>query len=96
MPDLTEDGRMKGRKKGGDQSVDDAFKTMERFVQWLQTARQQNIWQALDPLQMAMLYRFLEHLTAEINLLLTQGGDDARNALEIFQLMAEKPTTSTE
>ena len=89
MPDLTDDGRMKGRKKGGDQTIEDAFKTMERFVLWLQTAQQQNIWQSLDPLNSAMLYQFLDHLKQEISQLQTQGGEDARNALELFQLMKE-------
>ncbi|MEP7200310.1 MAG: hypothetical protein ABI874_10855 [Chloroflexota bacterium] len=87
MPDLSEDGRMKGRKKGGDQTIEDAFKTMERFVLWLQTAQAQNVWPTLDPLQTAMLYRFLEHLTNDIEGLMALGGDDARNALELFQLM---------
>jgi len=88
MPDLTTDGRMKGRQKGGDQTIEEAFKTMERFVLWLQTAQHENIWQTLDPLQTAMLYRFLEKITGEIDALATLGGPDARNALEVFQLMA--------
>ncbi len=92
MPELTEDGRMKGRKKGGDQTIEDAFKTMERFVLWLQTAREQNIWLTLDALETAMLYRFLDHLKTEIDKLADLGGDEARNALELFQLASE-PTT---
>jgi hypothetical protein len=82
------DGRMKGRQKGGDQTIDDAFKTMERFVLWLQAAQRDNIWETLDPLQTAMLFRFLDKLTSEIQQLNTLGGEDARNALELFQLMA--------
>ena len=88
MPELMSDGRMKGRQKGGDQTIDDAFKTMERFVLWLQAAQHENIWQTLDPLQSAMLFQFLEKLTNEIHQLNALGGDDARNALELFQLMA--------
>ena len=93
MPDLTEDGRMKGRMKGGDQTIEDAFKTMERFVLWLQTAREQNIWQELDPLQTAMLYNFLDHLRQEMDDLQALGGDDARNALELFNLMQRAQRT---
>ena len=96
MPDLTKDGRMKGRLKGGDQSIDDAFKTMERFVLWLQSAQHENIWQTLDPLQTAMLYRFLGHLATEIGGLMDLGGDDARNALEVFQLMAGQAAPTAE
>ncbi len=87
MPELTNDGRMKGRQKGGDRTIEDAFKTMERFTLWLETAQEQNVWVGLDPLQTAMLYRFLEHLQREIGGMLSLGGDDARNALELFQLM---------
>ena len=96
MPDLTEDGRMKGRKKGGDQSIEDAFKTMERFVLWLQTAREQNVWQTCDPLQTAMLYRFLDHLKVELDGLMALGGDDAKNALELFQLMNKNSAKAVE
>jgi len=94
MPDLTEDGRMKGRLKGGDRTIEDAFKTMERFTLWLGTAREQNVWLTLDPLQTAMLYRFLEHLKSEIDGLIALGGDDARNALELFHLMEEQSKPS--
>jgi hypothetical protein len=87
MPELTNDGRMKGRQKGGDQTIEDAFKTMERFVLWLQTAQRDNVWQTLDPLQSAMLFRFLDKLAGEIGSLVALGGDDARNAVELFQLM---------
>jgi hypothetical protein len=83
------DGRMKGRQKGGDQTIEDAFKTMERFVLWLQAAQRDNIWQTLDPLQMAMLYRFLDKLNGEIGSLAALGGEDARNAVELFRLMGQ-------
>lgn len=91
MPELDEQGRMKGRQKGGDRTLEDAFKTMERFALWLQTAQEQNVWAEADPLQMAMLYRFLEQLDQQINHLLALGGDDARNALELFKLMRQNP-----
>ena len=91
MPELDEQGRMKGRQKGGDRTLEDAFKTMERFALWLQMAQEQNVWQEADPLQMAMLYRFLEQLDLQINHLLALGGDDARNALELFKLMRPSP-----
>jgi hypothetical protein len=80
---------MKGRQKGGDRTIDDAFKTMERFGLWLQMAREQNVWREGDPLQMAMLYRFLEQIDGQINELLALGGDDARNALELFKLTGQ-------
>lgn len=87
MPDLNMDGSMKGRLKGGDRTLDDAFKTMERFLQWLGAAREQDTWPTLDPMQTAMLYRFLEHIRADVGALLVAGGDDARNVLELFQTM---------
>jgi hypothetical protein len=90
MPDLAEDGRIKGRLKGGDKTIDHAFKTMERFALWLQTAQQENIWLTLDPAQMAMLYQFLDHLNHAIGRLMAQGGEEARNALELFQLMRKE------
>ena len=82
---------MKGRQKGGDRTLEDAFKTMERFTLWLQTAQEQNVWEESDPLQSAMLYRFLEQLDGQINQLLALGGEDARNALELFKLMGHDP-----
>jgi hypothetical protein len=91
MPELDEQGRMKGRQKGGDRSIEDALKTMERFTLWLQAAQEQNVWEETDPLQMAMLYRFLEQIDRQINQLLALGGEDARNALELFKLMGENP-----
>ena len=91
MPELDDQGRMKGRQKGGDRTLEDAFKTMERFTLWLQTAQDQNVWEEADPLQMAMLYRFLEQLEEQINRLLALGGDDARNALALFKLMRYNP-----
>jgi hypothetical protein len=96
MPDLSEEGRMKGRQKGGDRTIEDAFKTMERFALWLQMAYEQNVWQEADPLQMAMLYRFLEQIDSQINELLALGGDDARNALELFRLMGHDPHGASE
>jgi hypothetical protein len=87
MPDLNTEGSMKGRLKGGDRTLDDAFKTMERFSQWLGTARDPDIWPTLDPMQTAMLYRFLEHIRADVEALMAAGGDDARNVLELFQTM---------
>ena len=91
MPELDETGRMKGRQKGGDRTLEDAFKTMERLMLWMQTAQEQNVWDEADPLQMAMLYRFLEQIDRQISQLLALGGDDARNALELFKLMGENP-----
>ena len=91
MPELDETGRMKGRQKGGDRTLEDAFKTMERLMLWMQIAQEQNVWDEADPLQMAMLYRFLEQIDRQISQLLALGGDDARNALELFKLMGENP-----
>ena len=91
MPELDEQGRMKGRQKGGDRTIEDALKTMERFTLWLQMAQEENVWEEVDPLQMAMLYRFLEQIDGQINQLLALGGGDARNALELFNLMGHDP-----
>ena len=91
MPELDEQGRMKGRQKGGDRSIEDALKTMERFALWIQMAQEQNVWEEADPLQVAMLYRFLEQIDGQINQLLALGGSDARNALELFNLMGQDP-----
>ena len=91
MPELDETGRMKGRQKGGDRTLEDAFKTMERLMLWMQIAQEQNVWDEADPLQTAMLYRFLEQIDRQISQLLALGGDDARNALELFKLMGENP-----
>jgi hypothetical protein len=96
MPELDETGRMKGRQKGGDRTLEDAFKTMERLTLWLQMAQEQNVWDEVDPLQMAMLYRFLEQIERQIGQLLALGGDDARNALELFKLMGENPRGAVE
>ena len=82
---------MKGRQKGGDRTIEDALKTMERFTLWLQMAQEENVWEEVDPLQMAMLYRFLEQIDGQINQLLALGGSDARNALELFNLMGQAP-----
>ena len=37
MPDLSAEGRMRGRKKGGDQNIEEAFKTRsgEELIQQL-------------------------------------------------------------
>ena len=74
------------RRKGRDETIEDAMKTMERFSDWLVDARDpaKNPWVQPDPLAIAMLYGMLEHLRDEISKVLELGGDDARNAYEFF------------
>jgi hypothetical protein len=60
-----------------DRTVDDALRTMERLAQWLETARQEEVWrQTSDPLQIAMLHGMLVHLQGEIQQLLALGGSE--------------------
>lgn len=75
------------RRKGRDETIEDAMKTMERFSDWLMETRAaaRNPWLESDPLAVAMLYGMLEHLRDEINRVLELGGEDARNAYEFFK-----------
>ena len=72
------------RRKGKDETLEDAMKTMERFSDWLVDSRQRNPWLQADAINTAMLYAMLAHLHGEIDQVLTLGGDDARNAYEFF------------
>lgn len=73
------------RRKGKDETLEDAMKTMERFSDWLVAAQQQNAWLQADAINAAMLYGMLTHLRGEIDRVLALGGDDARNAYEFFR-----------
>lgn len=72
------------RRKGKDETLEDAMKTMERFSDWLVAAQERNPWLQADAINAAMLYALLTHLHADIERVLTLGGDDARNAYEFF------------
>ncbi len=74
------------RRKGRDETIEDAMKTMERFSDWLADAQDasRNPWQQADAINTAMLYGMLEHLGAEIEKLIALGGDEARNTYEFF------------
>ncbi len=73
------------RRKGRDDSIEDAFKTMERFSDWLTDSHEKNPWLEADAVNAAMLYGMLLHLREEIEKLIALGGEDARNAYEFFK-----------
>ena len=75
------------RRKGRDDTLEDAMKTMERFSDWLADSRDaaRNPWAQSDPLAIAMLYGMLEHLRDEISRVIELGGEDGRNAYEFFK-----------
>lgn len=75
------------RRKGKDDTLEDAMKTMERFADWLAETRDdaRNPWHSVDALNTAMLYGMLEHLRAEIDAVLALGGEEARAAYEMFR-----------
>lgn len=77
-----------------DRTVDDALMTMERLAAWLQTARQENVWQTIDdPLQAAMLHGMITHLQQEMQALLALGGDDLYETVAALRsLAAQQPT----
>src|SRR5512141_1528701 len=74
------------RRKGRDETIEDAFKTMERFSDWLIAAQdpEHNAWRECDAMNTAMLYGMLLHLRDEIDHVIAIGGDDARAAYEFF------------
>jgi hypothetical protein len=72
------------RRKGRDETIEDAMKTMERFSDWLQDASEKSPWKQSDPVNIAMLYGMLEHIRSEIEKVIVLGGEDARNAYEFF------------
>jgi hypothetical protein len=73
------------RRKGRDETIEDAMKTMERFSDWLADTRDKTPWAQSDPLAVAMLYGMLAHLRDEINRVLDLGGEDALNTYEFFK-----------
>ena len=75
------------RRKGRDDTLEDAFKTMERFSDWLIESPQKNPWLEADAMNAAMLYGMLSHLRDEIDKLIALGGEDAHNAYEFFKGM---------
>ncbi|HEX9076129.1 MAG TPA: hypothetical protein VF932_10140 [Anaerolineae bacterium] len=74
------------RRKGRDETVEDAMKTMERFSDWLILAQDasSNVWLQADALNTAMLYGMLTHLHDHIEKVMALGGEDARAAYEFF------------
>jgi hypothetical protein len=72
-----------------DRTVDDALKTMERLAQWLETAREEDVWrQTDDPLQIAMLHGMLFHLGQEIDRLLASGGEEVQETIGALRTLA--------
>ncbi len=82
------------RRKGRDETVEDAMKTMERLSDWLILARESDTWLQNDALNTAMLYGMLLHLREEIDRVLTLGGEEARTAYEFFAKSNLNPTDS--
>ena len=74
------------RRKGRDETVEDAMKTMERFSDWLIFAQEDshNVWLQSDALNTAMLYGMLTHLRDNIDKVMALGGDEARSTYEFF------------
>ncbi|MBI4790472.1 MAG: hypothetical protein HY782_25865 [Chloroflexi bacterium] len=74
------------RRKGRDESIEDAMKTMERFSDWLILAQDgsHNIWLQSDALNNAMLYGMLTHMRDEIDKVLELGGAEARETYQFF------------
>ncbi len=74
------------RRKGRDETIEDAMKTMERFSDWLMSVQDpsSNVWLQTDALNAAMLYGMLTHLRDEIDKVMALGGDDARATYEFF------------
>jgi hypothetical protein len=72
-----------------DRTVDEALKTMERLAAWLETAKQDNVWQQTeDPLQAAMLHGMLVHLQGDIDRVLALGGDDLQETVRALRTLA--------
>jgi hypothetical protein len=71
-----------------DRTVDDALRTMERLATWIETARQENVWQQTDALQAAMLHGMLVHLRQEIDQLVAQGGDELAETIRALKTLA--------
>ncbi len=75
------------RRKGRDETVEDAIRTLERLSDWLTLAQEENAWSQADALGTAMLYGMLSHVHDEIEKVLALGGDDARRTSEFFKRM---------
>jgi hypothetical protein len=72
-----------------DRTVDDALKTMERLGQWLETAREEDVWRQMDdPLQIAMLHGLLSHLQQEIEQFLALGGNEMEETVRKLRTLA--------
>jgi hypothetical protein len=72
-----------------DRTIDDALRTMERLALWLETARQENVWQqAEDSLQAAMLHGMLVHLRKEIDALIDLGGNELQETVRALRTLA--------
>ena len=72
------------RRKGRDETLEDAMKTMERLADWLTDAQAYNAWLQADAINTGMLYGMLTHLRDEIDNVITLGGDEARATFEFF------------
>ena len=81
------------RRKGRDETVEDAMKTMERFSDWLILAQDpsSNVWLQTDALNTAMLYGMLSHLRDNIDQVIALGGEEARSTYEFFARSGSAP-----
>ncbi len=84
------------RRKGRDETVEDAIRTMERLSDWLILAQEENAWLQTDALSMAMLYGMLSHVHDEIEQVLALGGDEARGTYEFFRGQTKDESRKTE
>lgn len=84
------------RRKGRDETIEDAMKTMERLSDWLSDAQQKNAWLQADAVNTAMLYGLLTYLRTEIEKLIALGGDEARSTFEFFKGMKRAPEQAPE
>lgn len=82
-----------------DRTVDDALRTMERLAAWLETAKQDNVWQQTeDPLQAAMLHGMLAYLRDDIVRVLALGGDELQKTVRALRTLAvqeDQPSQSS-
>lgn len=79
------------RRKGKDESLEDAMKTMERFSDWLSYAQDSatNVWAQSDAISAAMLYGMLLHLRDEIDQVLASSGDEVGAVYQFFAKRGE-------
>jgi hypothetical protein len=76
--------------RGRDRTVDDALKTLERLADWLDRAREENVWAWADPITIGMLHGMLVHVRAQIDGLLQQGGEEVEEIVQGLRTIASR------